>query len=375
MTATTDRRAPAPLTPVPRARRGLGVLGLVVALVAGGVLVFHDPQPDPPPTAARVGVAAAWPHAQRADLPGNLPDGPVFTPGLFLDARVAVGTAPSPDGRSARLLLRAADGALRELRRRPLDDAPEFGTFAVAGDQLVWTESSDRQKPQVWAVDRRSGAPARRLTSDTGNAVFYGSEYDLVVADGRVHWAAAAPDDERFTEIRSVALTGGPVRVRKETGTWALTAWPWLTDGADQAGTRTLRNLVTNRDTEIGTSGAELTTCSPAWCRVMVMNGDGLARIDVMHPDGSARQRIAGGTASAAITDVAVLDSFEVLAESTPDSDLTGTQNLLVHDIRARRTVDVAAGVDGAFSRAGVLWWSTGDQDSIVWHTLDLRTV
>jgi hypothetical protein len=37
--------------------------------------------------------------------------------------------------------------------------------------------------------------------------------------------------------------------------------------------------------------------------------------------------------------------------------------------------VDVAAGVDGAFSRAGVLWWSTGDQDSIVWHTLDLRTV
>jgi hypothetical protein len=48
---------------------------------------------------------------------------------------------------------------------------------------------------------------------------------------------------------------------------------------------------------------------------------------------------------------------------------------LLVYDIGTRRTVDVSAAVSAAFSRGGVLWWSTGDQDSIVWHTVDLRTI
>jgi hypothetical protein len=31
--------------------------------------------------------------------------------------------------------------------------------------------------------------------------------------------------------------------------------------------------------------------------------------------------------------------------------------------------------VEGAFTRAGVLWWSTNDNDSTTWHTVDLRTV
>jgi hypothetical protein len=31
--------------------------------------------------------------------------------------------------------------------------------------------------------------------------------------------------------------------------------------------------------------------------------------------------------------------------------------------------------VDGAFSRAGMLWWSTSADDIVVWHTIDLRTV
>ena len=39
------------------------------------------------------------------------------------------------------------------------------------------------------------------------------------------------------------------------------------------------------------------------------------------------------------------------------------------------RTVDLHPAVTGAFTRGGVLWWSTGDQDSLVWHTLDLRTI
>jgi hypothetical protein len=71
---------------------------------------------------------------------------------------------------------------------------------------------------------------------------------------------------------------------------------------------------------------------------------------------------------------VVPLDRFAVLSEAGPDSDLTGTERLLVYDIATGRTVDVGAQVNGAFCRAGVLWWSTGDQDALAWHSIDLRT-
>jgi len=357
--------------------RRLGALGLIVALAAAAGLLFlahhGGDEPDPP---ARAALTTVWPDAQRADLPGNLPDGPIYHPGLFLDARTSIGTAPAPDGTAVRLVVRAADGALRELRRLPLAGNPAFDNFTSAGGEVAWTESAGGRTSGVWAASLTTGAPARLLTSDTGNPVFYGSQYDLVIAEDRVHWVAAGPGDAQVTEIRSVPLAGGEVTVAEEPGTWSLSAWPWLTDGAgDQTGTTRLRNPVTKRDVEVSTTGAELTTCGPVWCRVMVLTSDTLARIDVMHPDGTARRRIAGGDTRAALPDVALLDRFEILSEPQPDSDLTGTEALLVHDITTGRTVDVDPAVNGTFSRGGVLWWSTGDQDHIVWHTLDLRTV
>jgi hypothetical protein len=348
-------------------------LAVAVALAAGAALflpIHRTPAAKPPP--GRAPAATVWPKAQRADIPGNLADGPIFTPALFLDARTAAGTAPSPDARALRLLLRAGDGTPRELRRLPLDSNPEFGAVTADGDDLVWTESADRGRLAIWTANLRDRRPARLLTADTGDALFYGSRYDLVVSGGRVYWAAAKGTG---TEIRSVALTGGAVRIRAETGSWALSAWPWLIDGADGTGTRTLRNLATGRDTEVRAGGGELTTCDPVWCRVMVLGGGGLVRIDLMHPDGTGRRRIAGSAAAAATTDVAELDRFEILSEGGPDADLTGTEGLLVYDVRTGGTVDISPSVSGAFCRGGVLWWSTGDQDNTVWHTLDLRTV
>jgi hypothetical protein len=356
-------------------RTWAGAAALVVALVAGAALLLLGPDHGAPAPAARAALATAWPHAQRAEIPGNLPDGPIFQPGIFLDARTAVGTAPSPDGGSVRLGLRADGGDLREWRRLPLDGNPVFDNFTAAGDRVAWTESSDGERVAVWTADARTGE-ARRLTADTGDATFYGSQHDLAIAGDKVHWTAAAPGRGEATELRSVPLTGGEVTVRAVPGVWSLNAWPWLSDAAgDQTGTTVLRDVTSNREIRVAGTGAELITCGPVWCRVMVMAEDGLARIDVMHPDGTARQRIAGGNARAAVTDVAVLDRFEVLSEPGPDADLTGTEGLLVYDISTRRTVDLHPAVDGAFARGGVLWWSTGDQDSIVWHTLDLRTV
>jgi hypothetical protein len=344
---------------------------LVLALAAAAVLVFR-PQHQKATPAGRAPLTAVWPQAQRADFPGNLKDGPIFHPGLFLDARTAIGTAPAPSGDQQRLLVRNADGSTRELRRRPMAGNPVFDAFATDGTTIAWTESIDGGRTEVWAAT--VAGPARRLTADTGNVLTYGSRNDMVIAAGAAHWVAAVGD--AATEIRSVPLTGGEVTVREEPGVWSLSTWPWLVDGAgDRTGATRLRNPQTLQEIEVNTSGAELTTCSPAWCRVLVITGDGVARIDAMRPDGKDRRRIAGSEATAALTDVAVLDRFEVLAEPRPDSDLTGTEALVVHDLTAKRTVELSAAVDGAFSRGGVLWWSTGDQDTTVWHTLDLRTV
>ena len=108
-------------------------------------------------------------------------------------------------------------------------------------------KAPDSGHPRLWTAGLRDAAPARELTADTGRAAFYQSEYDLVIAEGRLHWVANGP--ARETELRSVALTGGPVEVRTEAGTWALSAWPWQIDGVDgSAGTTTVRNIATGKD-------------------------------------------------------------------------------------------------------------------------------
>ncbi|MEU4245192.1 hypothetical protein [Actinoplanes sp. NPDC026619] len=352
-------------------RRRFGIaasVSLVVALVAGGALLIAGPPgggPKPPP--ARLTAAAAWPKVVRADFDPAMPDGPLFSPLRFLDTATAVGTAPTNDARSVRLGVRDAAG-FRELRKLPLDDNPQFEAIAVDGDDIVWTESTDGQpRVRIWHASRRGG-PATLLTADTGNAIFFGNQWDLAISGGVVRWAAAGGAN---TDIRSVALSGGPVGVQSVPGNWSLSAWPWLVDENE----RRLRNLEKHWDAEVVTSGPETATCSPVWCRVMVMSGDGLARIDLMHPDGSARRRMAGGDVQAAVDDVAVLDRFEILAEPGPDADLTGTTTLLVYDASTSRTIEVSPAVDGAFTGGGLLWWSTGgNEDDVRWHVLDLRT-
>ncbi|MDI6102567.1 hypothetical protein QLQ12_28495 [Actinoplanes sp. NEAU-A12] len=331
-----------------------------VVLLAGGL----PEQPPAPVPAARATAEQEWPGAARADLRDL-----TVEPLLFLDATTAVGTVT--DGDFVRLVIEKA-GIARELRRLPAAGEPRFEGMTAAGDELLWAESSGSRPVEIWGASR--GGESRLLTADTGNTLFYGNQHDLVVADGRVYWAAG--DGDESTQIRSVALAGGPVEVREEKGRWALSAWPWLTDEAGgQSGTVTMRELTTGREVRVPFSGAEFGMCGPVWCRVMVMAGEGLARIDLMRPDGSDRRRVAGSNAQAAVSDVALLDRFEILSEPGPNFDLTGTAGLAVHDLRTGRTVTLAAAADLAAARNGMLWWSTGTKDAAVWHTLDLRTI
>ena len=364
MTAATSRQVGGPVV-------------LVVAVVAGLALVLAGPagRKGQPPATGRVSAAVAWPKAARADLDPAMADGPLFNPLLFLDTGTTVGTAPTPDARSLRLLIRAADGGIRTLRTLPLDANPQFEAVVAADGRIIWTESSDRQpEVRIWTA-ALAGGPARLLTADTGKVLFFGVEADLTVLDGRLYWAAAQGSD---TEIRSVALgsrpvgsgrpvDSGAVNVRVEVGLWALAGGVWLADQEE----RRLRNTATRRDTPVVTDGPETAVCGPVWCRVT-----GTGRIDLMHPDGSDRRRIAGGDARAAITDAVVLDRFALLDEPGAGGDLTGTSTLLVYDTATGRTVEVADGADSVFAGGGLVWWSTGaDGDEIRWHVVDLRTV
>lgn len=312
------------LCPAPELRlhkRRLIALG--VTLIAGGVLLLAPPVPpsaQPPPS---LSAAQAWPHAQRDTVPADLTDGTRYTPLLFFDAGRSAGIASSPDNRHLRLVVRSSDGRVRELRRLPLDRNPAFGSPATDGGLLVWAESTDGGRREVWVADLRDGTRPRRLTADLGYPLFYQTQYDLVIAEGRVYWVAAGSRDS--TEVRSVPLAGGPVEVRTESGRWALTAWPWMADGlADLAGTGRLRNLLTGQERAMPWTRSSFTSCTLTWCRAVSADGDGRPKIEVVRSDGSDRRVIARRTATTVVPDVAVLDRFEFFVEVAPTTRFTG---------------------------------------------------
>ncbi|BCB77456.1 hypothetical protein GCM10022251_71220 [Phytohabitans flavus] len=357
--------------------KGRGVLGLLAALGAAGVLLVQVPVgtrvSEAPPAVAEV----AWPQVRLASVPGTLPDGTAYSPAFFLDARASVGPALDPRGGGVRLVLRSADGAVRVLRG-PGGAGRSYAAFTRAGADLVWAESVTAKdgtpKTELWRADLAGGAP-RLVTADTGWATFANSEYDLVVASGRVYWAASAPGPSPATQVRSVPLGGGPVRVDTEPGTWTLAGWPWLVgSGGGQRGPVRIRDLDSGRTTTV--EDRALDRCGPAWCRLFVLSGDAPVRSELMRPDGSDRQTAADNGATPAIGDVAVLDRFEVLSgDSSTIAAAVGGQRLLVYDMKTRQLVAVADAASRVSYRAGVLWWATNAGTNTTWHTLDLRTV
>jgi len=379
----TRRRTAAPAAgPGARPRRRLppGPLWLVAALVAAAVLLWL-PAPAPPGPPGPLTLADAWPGVSPGALPASVPDGPAYHPVYLLDPRTSVGTAPSPDGARLRLLLRTADATPRQLRSLPLDRDPQFGGVTAQGDDLVWAESqtagAGEATTSIWSLRwREPGAVPRRLVADAGQVAFFNSEYDLQVAQGRVHWVAVAPVQESVTELRSVALGGGAVAVRAEPGAWARAAWPWLVSAVTEVtGEVQLWDPVARKRRAVPASADDLVTCGAAWCRVQVVGGDGPSGLDLMRPDGTQRRRIAGVAETAALVDVAVLDRFEPLVRDGAGGDPTSSQDLLLYDAQRDRAVHLAAGVGTVASRAGYLWWSTGGPDDIRWHVLDLRAL
>lgn len=361
------------------ARARPGLFGLVAALVAAGAMLAQAPVGAQSPKPVPPAVAVAWPQVKRATVPGTLPDGAVYTPVYFLDERASIGTALDPRGGGVRLVRRAADGTVGELRRPPGGTAGRwYGGFTRAGDDLVWAESSTAKdgttRTELWRAALAGGAP-RRITGDTGWVTFASSEHDIVAEAGRLYWTATAPGQRGATEVRSVALDGSQPRVDTRPGAWALTTWPWLVStGSSQRGPMRLHNLGTGETTTVDAGDDTPDQCGPKWCRVFVLHGDDPVRSDLIRPDGADRQTVADDGETAAIADVAVLDRFEVLAgDSSTLATAVGGARLLIYDLKTRALVSVSEAASRVSYRGGVLWWSTSGGNT-TWHTLDLRT-
>ena len=347
------------------------VLSLLVATAAGGVLVLAPPGQGKPAAPLTAGVA--WPQAQRGNVPALLADGSAYTPAWFLDARTSIGTALSRDGAYLRLLIRRPDGSLRQLRRLPTRANPSFTAVTAGGGVVAWAEGDGDLRPQLWTAGLRDLRAPRRVTADMGEARFYQSEFDLVIAGGRVRWVAAGP--RGTTEVRSVALAGGPVESTSEPGTWQLSAWPWLVDGVTSgSGATTLKNLVTGQRQAVPVDPRAVTNCGPRWCRAVSLTEDG-PLIRLIRPDGSGRREVAAGSVETIVADVGVLDRLELYAETGGNADYSGNVRLMAYDIAGKRTVQISPDAANVTYRGGMLWWSTGTQDLFLRHSLDLRTL
>jgi hypothetical protein len=358
-----------------------GLIGLVVAMLAAGrLLTMPEPVTPPPAAVAETTVTDLWPSATVVRSPGRLGDDRAYTPWFHRDPSTSVGTALTGDGAWMRLLVRTgsgADTAERELLRLPARDNPQFNGFAASGDELVFVVSATGDAASTASVLYRASwttGTASVLTRDTGAVIFFNSQYDVLIQDGRVRWAAAG-ETGRFTEVRSVPVGGGRITVERIEGAYSQSAWPWFTSaGGSEGGVVELRNIATGERRAVTGQPNELVNCGPTWCRVMILGASGQpARTDVMRPDGSDRRRMAAGTISSAVLDVALVDRFEVLAQSSASG--TSVLKLMLFDVVSGRSAVLATGVATVQARGSVVWWSTGEAEAVEWFALDLRSL
>jgi hypothetical protein len=357
---------------------GLGTaFGLLLAVGAAAWLLTL-PTPHTPGTDWTL--TEAYPHARITDVHGYVEDGWSYLPQLFVDPQTSIG--PSMSGRSGQTRLIVARNGMTQRVLRNLDaaQAPQFTGLAAAGDQIVWMEQTAGPDGQgdaaIWVADWRTGA-ARVLTHDTGEFVFFNSEDDLLILDGRVYWIATAPGATARSEVRSIPLAGGIVTTHTVDGAWDLIGGTWLTNAEIGGAARTeLLDWRTGARVEVPTEGGELVSCAIRWCRAVALGGTGSSiRIDVLRTDGSHRSQAAAGPVTAVLVDVALSGRWELYGRSAGDDSSTTTVQLLLYDIDTKRLVVVAGGADQITGRNGYVWWATGSGDYVTWHVLDLDSL
>ncbi|MCD0442454.1 hypothetical protein LO763_02295 [Glycomyces sp. A-F 0318] len=325
--------------------------------------------PEAPPT-----VWETW-DAEPADWPGQV-GGRAWTPLLGLDGDTPAMLGTDEAG-SLLYVAQDEDGGTAVTPVAEPGSVPGVVAAAATDERFAWIASvpDDRGRvvSQLWTAERGpDGAPgaASLLTADTGDVIASGGAYDLQFAAEGLHWLSTARSDALVTEHRSIGVDGGEVEVVGHAGAWQAAAWPWLASaGSDSLGGAQLVRTDTGAGVKVFAGADELTLCSAAWCRLVVNAEDG-ARIDLVRPDGTDRVTVAEGFTSAVSPDVGLIDRFEPLAERAAAAGDGTVVTLFDLEAGTDYLVASAAGRTGADDRR--LWWSTGTDELLVWHVLDL---
>jgi hypothetical protein len=364
-------------------------MGLVGGLALVGVLLLIPaPSRRAPAASARPGATASapatptlravWPKASLFGLPAVFPDGSIYQPQTLVDAATSVGPTTSADGLRTALVVAGPSGQPRVLDSALTRDGASFDAVTLTPDALYWmrtvSDADGRAQVSLWTAGR-SGGPSRRLSADVGAPLFNGSPYDMQAVGGRLYWLSATAT-AAGTEVRSIPLSGGRVTVRTVPGAWTMAAWPWLVTAASATGTAVeMLDLDTGARLPVKAPAGKTVTCTPRWCRLIADNAAQATETDLVHPDGTGLQRVGGKDAIAFASDVALLDRFEPTLTALTSVNANTVFRLDLYDIAHHRTVIVEPAATNAGAKGDYLWWSTGDNETLTWHALDLRTL
>jgi hypothetical protein len=320
-----------------------------------------------------------WPAAKPFSIPASFPDGSTYVPQFIVDPAYSIGLTTSADAQNTALVAVSGNGPPRILDSRSVNDGGSFDGITVTPAAIYWMrtteDSAGHGHVALWTADRSAGKP-RQLTTDVGTPLFDGSGYDTQVANGRLYWTGSADPAGDRTELRSIPLSGGPVRVETLAGAWTMTAWPWLVTAPSASAQPTrLHNLTTGATLTATVPAHQQVSCQPAWCRMIPVNAANGGQNELIKPDGSDRQPIGGPDAVAIDSDVALCDRFEALTTTVSSNQTTTVSRLDLYDIARKRTVLIEPASTNAGARGAYLWWSTGDAETLAWHGLNLTTL
>jgi hypothetical protein len=359
----------------------LSGLSRAAVLLAVAVLVSATlaPSPEGPPAASEASPSAL--AGSVVVLPSVLEDGSSYTVRYVIDADRTLGVAAAPDGSSFDVVVVERERILARVRSLPSSRAPSFDAFISYVGSIHWTETTrvdGTDTTALWAAavsGTRVGAP-RIVVPDMGFAQLSGSAHDVIVADGRVSWAAASGTDQSATVVRSAPVAGGPVSTRSERtwpGGWRQIDRPWL--ASTDPGPLVLLNQDTGERVTVPGSDVTATGCVPDRCRVRVISGGDSVRLELMAPDGSDRTAIAGPATFFAAVDPLTLGRYELLSQTGADL-APGQMRLLLHDVATGTTREVETGPRAQVSvRDGWAWWLAGGSNTAVWHALHLAAL
>ncbi|GIG63442.1 hypothetical protein Lfu02_78140 [Longispora fulva] len=344
---------------------------LAAVAAVGALFALPAPHPAAPPAQPAaagppVPLETAWPAAKVSTLPSVQPDGSTFLPLLVVSPDILAGM------RNGKTFVLRTPTETRELAPNVTGLARTLDAYTVAGGQLFWIVSvkdlNGGQRSTLWTADIAAG-PARVLATDTGAPRARAGALDLQVVDGVVHWAGDGPDGG--TELRAVPATGGPVSTTRVKGRYTLSAWPWLSPAISTTGAPVeLLNADTKAVLKVPAAKGRRLSCGPAWCR---SSDDGV--LELRRVDGSDPRRFGEQGARPTSYPIGAVNTLDVFTAGVASTASGLIRPLFLYDIPGHRVVQVASAA-GAFGvRDNWLLWSTGDNEGLAWHFLDLRSL